>query len=176
MHPAARVACSRPAEGSLSHPNEALIDRFYRAFAERDAEGMASCYADDVHFSDPVFPDLRGEQARNMWRMLCKNGKDLRIEHRDVRADDREGSAHWDAYYTFSASGRYVHNVIEARFRFTNGRIVEHHDEFDFYRWSRQALGVPGVLLGWTPILRGKVRKLAGAQLAKFSAARREHE
>ncbi len=156
----------------MSTPNEDLVDRFYRAFAARDAEAMARCYADDVRFSDPVFPELRGEKARDMWRMLCATGKDLRIEHRDVRADGREGSAHWDAYYTFSGTGRRVHNAIEARFRFEDGLIVEHVDRFDFHRWSRQALGATGLLLGWTPLVRGKVQKTAAERLAKFSAAR----
>ena len=43
-------------------------------------------------------------------------------------------------------------------------------DRFDFWRWSRQALGAPGVLLGWTPMLRGKVRGQAGANLQRFLA------
>lgn len=35
-------------------------------------------------------------------------------------------------------------------------------------RWSRQALGAPGYLLGWTPTLRHKVRAQDGASLARF--------
>ena len=48
------------------------------------------------------------------------------------------------------------------------GRIVKHRDSFDFWKWSRQALGAPGVLLGWTPFLRGKVRGTANANLRRF--------
>lgn len=154
----------------MPHPNEALIDRFYRAFAARDADGMGSCYAADVSFADPVFPSLRGDMARGMWRMLCERGADLRVEHRGVEANDVVGKAHWEAWYTFSATGRQVHNVIEARFRFAEGRIVEHVDDFDFHRWARQALGLPGLLLGWTPLLRRKVQRLAGRGLDKFLA------
>ncbi len=154
----------------MAHPNAALIDRFYTAFAARDAGGMGACYADDVRFSDPVFPALEGDAARGMWRMLCERGADLVVEHSGVRADDDAGEARWEAWYTFSATGRKVHNVIDARFRFADGRIVEHVDTFDFHRWSRQALGAPGLLLGWTPMLRNKVRATAGAQLTKFMA------
>jgi hypothetical protein len=32
------------------------------------------------------------------------------------------------------------------------------------------ALGVPGVLLGWSPIVQSKVRSQAAAGLAKFEA------
>jgi ketosteroid isomerase-like protein len=157
----------------MTHPNEALVDGFYRAFAEGDAEKMARSYAPDVHFSDPVFTDLRGESAGDMWRMLCGQAKDLRIEHRDVVADDTAGTAHWEAWYTFSATGRKVHNVIDAAFRFEDGLIVRHEDTFDFGAWSRQAIGVPAVLLGWTGLIQKKVRSTAGAQLSRFSKKRR---
>lgn len=150
------------------HPNAELINRFYEAFARRDGAAMAACYHPAVHFSDPVFPDLNGPAAGAMWRMLTERGKDLRIEHRDVQADDVAGSAHWEAWYTFSATGRAVHNVIDARFAFKDGLIVNHEDSFDFYRWSRQALGATGLLLGWTPMVKGKVRGQAAAGLAKF--------
>jgi hypothetical protein len=71
----------------MSSPQEQTIERFYRALAACDGDGMAACYAPDVHFSGPVFPDLNG-----------------------------------------------------------------------------------GKLLGWTPIVKGTVRKRAAASLAKFTA------
>ncbi len=58
--------------------------------------------------------------------------------------------------------------MIHAEFRFRDGRILAHVDDFDLWRWSRQALGLPGVLLGWSPLLRSKVRSQAAAQLARF--------
>jgi ketosteroid isomerase-like protein len=148
--------------------NAELIRRFYSAFQKRDAEGMVACYAPDVRFSDPVFPDLLGDRAKGMWRMLCARGKDLKIEFSDVSADETSGRAHWEAWYTFSASGRPVHNVIDAEFRFANGQIAEHRDRFDLYRWSRQALGATGLLLGWTPIVQGKVRRQAARALDSY--------
>jgi ketosteroid isomerase-like protein len=150
--------------------NEATLRRFYEAFQKRDAATMAACYAPDVRFSDPVFPDLRGADAGTMWKMLCERGKDLKIEFRDVRADEAGGSAHWEAWYTFSTTGRKVHNVIDAAFEFRDGRIVKHTDRFDLYRWSRQALGLPGVLLGWTPLLQNKVRAMAKKNLDDYAA------
>lgn len=145
--------------------NEALITRFYEAFAVRDHEGMAACYADDVRFSDEVFPDLEGARAKAMWRMLCERGKDLTLTFSDVQADDSTGTARWEAVYTFAATGRKVRNRITARFRFRDGRIAEHRDRFDFWAWSRQALGPAGWLLGWTPLVKNKVRRTAGRQL-----------
>ena len=48
------------------------------------------------------------------------------------------------------------------------GLITRQRDRFDFWAWSRQALGMPGLLLGWTPFLRHKVQRQAAANLQKF--------
>ncbi len=153
------------------HPNEELLQTFYTSFQKRDAEQMVSCYHPDVVFSDPVFQDLRGQKAGAMWRMLCERGTDLVVEFRDVRADDTSGSAHWEADYTFSKTGRKVHNVIDATFQFRDGKIVRHTDSFDLPAWARQALGLPGRLLGGTGFLQKKIRAMGAAELNKFAAA-----
>lgn len=152
------------------HPNAELIQRFYAAFARRDAAGMAACYHPDVRFSDPAFPRLRGAEAAAMWAMLLARGKDLRIEARDIDAGDERGHAHWDAFYTFSKTGRKVVNQIDASFRFESGLIIEHVDEFSFARWARQALGLPGLLLGHTGWLQRKVQAEAARGLAAWQA------
>ncbi len=148
------------------------VRTFYEAFQRRDAAAMGRCYAADVVFSDPVFTHLVGDQARGMWTMLCGRGKDLRVEFKDVAADAASGSAHWEAWYTFSATGRAVHNVIEARFRFRDGLIAEHVDSFSLARWAAQALGFKGVLLGWAPPVQNAIRKQAAKGLEQFMARR----
>jgi ketosteroid isomerase-like protein len=151
------------------HANESLIKEFYTAFQKRDAAAMAACYHPDIVFNDAVFVNLRGADAGNMWRMLCERGKDLRVEFSHVNANDNTGTAHWDAYYTFGRTGNKVHNSIDASFRFQDGKIIEHRDHFDFWRWSRQALGTTGLLLGWTPFLQKKVQAQSAETLAKYS-------
>ena len=148
-----------------------VISRFYEAFAARDHETMARCYAVDARFSDPVFTDLRGPEVAAMWRMLCRRATDLKIEFRDVQSSGDSGSVHWEAWYSYTATGRPVHNVIEATFTFRDGLIATHCDQFDLYRWTRQALGTTGILLGWTPIMRSALRRKAALALARFSAA-----
>jgi ketosteroid isomerase-like protein len=150
------------------HPHAACIRDFYAAFGRRDAEGMIACYAPDVVFSDPVFPALRGDEARAMWRMLCARGKDLRVEASGIEADDASGKAHWEAWYTFSGTGQKVHNVIDATFSFEGGKIARHTDAFDLRRWAGMALGWKGKLLGWLPPMQGAVRKKADAGLRAF--------
>lgn len=155
----------------MSHPNAELIERFYRAFDAGDGEAMAACYAPGVWFSDPVFPTLKGARAASMWKMLTagKAESGLRVELLEHEADEKTGSAHWKARYTFVETGRPVINDIRATYRFEDGRIIEHRDEFSFYLWARQALGPVGVLLGWTPILRSAVRRKAGRRLEQFA-------
>ena len=131
---------------------------------------MAACYAPDARFSDPVFPDLKGQEPGAMWRMLTRRADDLKLELLEHEADGDRGSARWVAHYTFTQTGRPVRNDVRASFRFAQGLIAEHRDDFDFHRWSRQALGAPGLLLGWTPILRASVRRRARAGLGEFMA------
>jgi ketosteroid isomerase-like protein len=150
--------------------NQALIERFYTAFDAHDGATMAACYAPDAKFSDPVFPNLSGKEPGQMWRMLTGRADDLRVELAEHSANDDTGNAHWIAHYTFQ-TGRAVVNDIHATFRFENGLIAEHRDSFSFYRWTRQALGPTGLLLGWSPMVQGKVRGQARAGLDEFIAA-----
>jgi ketosteroid isomerase-like protein len=145
----------------MTHPNAALIERFYTAFQARDADAMAACYHPDVVFEDPVFGELRGPRAAAMWRMLVGRARDLTVTVGDVRTDDAAGGATWVATYRFGKKGRPVRNVIQARFAFRDGRIVEHRDAFSLWRWSRMALGPAGWVLGWTPMVQGRIRREA---------------
>ena len=150
------------------HPNAQLVNNFYTAFQKLDAEAMAACYAPDVHFTDPVFPSLHGNEASDMWRMLASRAKDFSLVFDGVEADEQTGKAHWVATYLFSQTGNMVINDIHASFIFRDGKIVRHVDQFDLWRWSRQALGTKGLLLGWTPLVRSAVQKQAAKGLAQF--------
>jgi ketosteroid isomerase-like protein len=156
------------------HPNAQLIDGFYKAFAAKDHAAMQACYAPEATFEDAVFR-LRGKEVGAMWHMLCEGGRDLTLTYSGLDADDTTGRAHWEARYTFSSTGRKVHNVIDAAFEFQNGRITAHRDRFGFWRWSSQALGPAGRLLGWTPPVRNKVRATARVRLQKFMAGKAEY-
>jgi ketosteroid isomerase-like protein len=152
----------------MRHPNEELIERFYDAFCTGDFRTMQDCYHDEATFRDPVFQALSSPEVKAMWEMLLKAARDLKINYSYVKANDHEGSAHWEAWYTFSKTGRKVHNVINASFTFRDGKIWRHEDQFDLWRWSRQALGMSGVLLGWSPLVVNKVRGTARRGLEKF--------
>ncbi len=159
----------------MPHANAQSLTRFYAAFAALDAATMAACYAPQAKFRDEVFELDGRDEIASMWRMLCTaaqtKGRDVwSLEFSGVDADADRGRAHWEAHYHFSATGRLVHNRIESRFEFRDGLIVAQTDSFDFWAWSRQALGAPGWLLGWTPLLRKKVQAQAAVNLSIFRA------
>lgn len=152
-----------------------IIAKFYDSFQRCDWLGMQSCYDDSIVFSDPVFQNLRGGHAKAMWHMLASSAKDLKVTYSNVKANGERGSCDWEAWYSFSKTGRAVHNVIHAEFLFTNGKIIRHTDTFDLAKWSGMALGLPGKLLGWTPFLQNKIRATAGAGLTRFLQSHPEY-
>ena len=128
---------------------------------------MGSCYHTEAVFCDPVFPHLQGAEINAMWHMLCEQAADLDVSFAAVQADDASGSAHWQARYTF-ASGRPVHNFVQASFTFQDGKIVDHEDEFDLWQWTRMAIGPIGTFAGWGAPLQNKVRRAADRSLRRF--------
>lgn len=153
--------------GERNLANEALIRRFYRAFVRSDGETMASVYASEIHFTDPVFPNLRGSSAGDMWKMLCESAP--KVTFSGIRADGRFGVAHWEADYELF--GNKIHNVIEARFEFRDGLIVRHVDQFSFKAWSRQAFGRLIRVLP-SAAVRHVVRRISASQLKTFQNKR----
>ena len=121
---------------------------------------MVQHYDQNIEFRDPAFGVLTGSDACNMWRMLIeRGGENLNIEYSNIRNSEDKVLAHWEAKYPFSKTGRKVHNRIEAEFEFLNDKIIKHRDSFDLWRWSAMALGIPGTLLGWSPMLQSRIRK-----------------
>ncbi|HOY29710.1 MAG TPA: nuclear transport factor 2 family protein [Flavobacteriales bacterium] len=144
-----------------------VLHRFYTAFAQRDWATMGACYHPDARFSDPVFTDLDAAGVRAMWRMLLTSGTDLRVTFQVLEENANSGRVHWEGWYTFSRTKRSVHNIITADFTLKDGLILVHQDHFSLWRWSRQALGLPGLLFGWSPLIANKVRAKAAQALAK---------
>ncbi len=155
--------------------NKDLIVSFYNSFASKDFENMGNIYHEEAMFKDAAF-NLRGKEIAAMWHMLCERGRDLEITFDGVREEGEYVYAHWEAIYTFSLTKRKVHNKIDARFRFEGQKVIEHIDTFSFWRWSSQALGIPGVLLGWSPFIKNRVRKQAADSLATFISKHTQYQ
>ncbi|MDR7212044.1 nuclear transport factor 2 family protein [Flavobacterium piscis] len=153
--------------------NENLIAKFYTAFANADAKTMNECYHPKIHFVDPAFGLLKGEQVSKMWEMLLLKSKgNIKIEFSDIKADDFTGSALWTATYYFSKTNRKVVNKISSQFIFQDGLIIKHTDSFDVWKWSKQAFGFTGYLLGWTGFFQKKINEQALLSLEKFQRSK----
>lgn len=148
------------------------LETFYGAFQKLDGQAMQACYADTASFEDEAFKLQGREEIGAMWRMLCDTTRTKAPDdwHLDFTVLD-DTHVDWEAHYRFTATDRLVVNHIEARFTFNEaGQILHHRDRFDFWAWSRQALGLPGLLLGWSPMLRAKVQAQAAKNLAAYRA------
>ena len=149
--------------------NMQIIDQFYTAFQKLNYSLMQDCYSEYPVFNDPVFGILEGDEVRAMWEMLCKSARDFSLTYGNIQLLDEEYSTcNWTATYTFSKSGRKVVNHVKAYMRIQQGKITEHTDYFDFWRWTRQALGVSGWILGWSGFLRRRVRVNALKRLNEY--------
>ncbi len=147
-----------------------IIKDFYTAFNDLEAERMVKYYHDDICFEDPAFGKLYGERAKNMWRMLCDSlkGKEFKVTASNFEFTEQKGKAIWEAFYTFSKTGRKIHNIIEAKFEFQDGKIIKHTDNFDLYSWSKQAFGLKGLLIGWSSFFKNKLQSQTNLLLTKF--------
>ena len=109
-----------------------------------------------------------------MWRMICtpdEHRKEIKIkvDVENLEANDSTGRAVIVDDYTFRLSGKPVHNKIESKFKFSDGKIIEHIDDCDASDWASQAYAgiwmLPGVFLGRIETIR---RGLAMKKLRKF--------
>ncbi len=149
--------------------NEETIHRFYKAFQQLDYATMQSCYHPEAVFNDPAFGLLDAGYTNAMWQMLCTRAKNFNLTYGNIQLLDEEYSTcNWNATYLFSSTGRRVHNKIKAYMRFKDGLIIEHTEAFNFYKWTRMALGLPGFLFGWSNFMHRKIQKRARAGLVKF--------
>lgn len=140
---------------------EQIIKNFYTAFSNLDAENMVKHYHTEITFKDPAFGILKGESAKYMWRMLChsQKNKNFKIKFNEISFDGKKGFSKWEAFYTFSQTGKKVHNKINAEFQFKDGLIISHTDTFNLHSWAKQAMGLKGLLLGNTDFFKSKLQK-----------------
>lgn len=141
------------------------IEQFYIAFQNLDVEKMVSFYHDDIEFHDPGFGTLKGDDAKNMWRMICSKAKDFSLIYNSIT----ETSGHWEATYTFSTTGNKVVNKIDASFEFKDGKIYKHTDVFNLHKWAAQAFGLKGILLGGTKFFKKKLNNQTKQLLASYT-------
>ncbi len=149
--------------------NIELIEKFYTSFAEGNVKGMTECYDKKVTFQDPAFGTLKGERAYKMWEMLLSGKTEaVKISFNKIEANIESGRANWIAEYRYGKKKRKVINNVLANFKFKDGKIIVHKDTFNLWKWTRQAMGPIGLLLGWTPFMKNKIQLTTNKKLDDF--------
>ncbi len=152
-------------------PEKSIVKQFYKAFQQLDATTMTACYHDEIVFEDPAFGCLEGDRARAMWTMLCQNAKDLEVTFKILEEDDKKATVKWEAVYTFSKTGRKVHNIVTADMVLEEGKIIQHKDHFKLWKWAAQAMGLRGRILGGTTFFKKRLQQQTNRLLDKFITA-----
>ncbi|WP_281299174.1 nuclear transport factor 2 family protein [Flavobacterium limnophilum] len=149
--------------------NEETLTKFYTAFSNGNADQMCEYYHPNIKFRDPVFGLLKHDDVCKMWTMLLEKSKGtIKIDFSEIKADDYKGSARWVATYNFSKTNRKVVNSIYAQFQFQDGLIIKHTDDFDIWKWAKQAFGWKGFVFGWTGYMQKKIQAQALSALKKY--------
>jgi ketosteroid isomerase-like protein len=149
--------------------NQDTLTKFYTAFSNGNAIQMCECYHTDIQFQDPVFGIVKGAEVSKMWKMLIEKSKgNIHINFSEIEANECFGTAHWIATYHFSKTNRKVVNSIHSRFQFKEGLIIKQIDNFDLWKWTKQALGWKGFLLGWTGFMQKKIQEQALSSLKNY--------
>ena len=154
----------------MATQNEKLINDFYTSFVNGDANGMTACYHNDVVFEDPAFGKLENGKPSKMWEMLLSRKKEsTKVIFSNIETTETTGRVNWTATYEYGPKNRKVVNNVTANFKFKDGKIIEHIDTFDLWNWTKQALGLPGVLLGWSSFMKNKIQATTNQQLADYT-------
>jgi hypothetical protein len=119
--------------------NRALLEHFFTSLAHRNHEAMAACYAPEARFDDIAFHLCDSKKIHAMWHMITKS--DLCMTYRVESCGARDAVVCWDARYTFTDTGRRVHNELRSAFTLQDGLIIKQYDHSDAWRWCLQALG-----------------------------------
>ena len=149
--------------------NNQVIKKFYSSFSEGNSNGMIECYHENVFFQDPAFGILKGDRAKKMWEMLLsQKNTDIKITFDHVTDSGDSGKVNWVAEYSYGKKRRKVINHVSANFKFQDGKIIEHIDTFDLWKWTKQAMGPVGYLLGWSSFMKNKIQKTTNSKLNKY--------
>jgi len=149
--------------------NNELIEKFYSSFSNGNIKEMTECYHKNISFHDPVFGTLKRKRVLKMWEMLLsRRTKSTKISFTNIQTTIETGTANWTAEYIYGEKNRKIINIVSANFKFKDGKIIEHTDTFNLWKWTQQAIGTVGYLIGWTPFMRNKIQKTAKQQLDNF--------
>lgn len=147
-----------------------IANQFYGAFVQKDIATLDKLYHPDLQFSDPAFGSLTKAETIAMWSMLFGASDDLKVTFSFLEAKNDHARVAWVAKYSFGRNKRQVINRITADLIIEDQQIISHQDRFDLHKWARQALGLTGLILGWSGFFKTKLQRQTKQRLRKFMA------
>ena len=93
------------------------------------------------------------------------DGEGMEDENFEYTTDVSKVKGWWKEDEEFKFENGEKHELY---FEIKDGKIIKHTDDFDFYKWAKQAFGITGVLVGWTVFFKNKVRVKALEGLKKY--------
>lgn len=145
-----------------------IVESFYKAFQQKNAQAMNAVLAENVCFEDPAFGKLKGEDVKYMWQFLTENAENFSLEYKVSEVKKNKLTAQWTSKYTFSATGNEVINEVASVFELKDGKIVSHKDDFDLKKWVKQALGSAAGIFGGSFLVKNAVQKQSNNYLRKY--------
>lgn len=118
---------------------------------------MLDYYHKNVVYDDVGFGKQKGENAKAVWQFLIENvDKNAVITFSNIQTFATTGQVNWSTTYYFGK--RKIKNNITATFRFQDDKIIYHKDDYSLWKWSQQAFGILGYLIGWSPVFHWLIR------------------
>ncbi|WP_342269364.1 nuclear transport factor 2 family protein [Spiroplasma endosymbiont of Aspidapion aeneum] len=147
-----------------------IINEFYSAFKKGDYQKMNSLYGEDIIFNDSIFKDLDYLQVTSMWEMLLSKKEESKfsIEYEVLLDHNDEYYVMWSAHYLFGPKRRKVSNIVKSEMVIKDKKIALHTDVFDFYKWSKQAIGIASILFGKRKFFHNKICSVANKNLMNY--------
>ncbi|MFL9829379.1 nuclear transport factor 2 family protein [Flavobacterium sp. ARAG 55.4] len=150
--------------------SEKTIHQLYTSIAQGNLSAIDRCYSAAVKFHDPVFGKLTANKVPKMWKMLIqKSYEKPDIEYKIIKINEHTAEVKWKAVYIFGKKKRKIINNIHSVFHFKDGLIIKQNDDFNIWKWTRQAFGLSGFLFGWTGYMQRKIQMKAQSSLSTFN-------
>jgi predicted SnoaL-like aldol condensation-catalyzing enzyme len=158
----AKSGAARPVQAAAAASPSDVVTKFYEAFEHKNVDGMEALYAPNLKFKDAIFKFDDRAGTTHMWRNLFKTDPNAKLKFTLDSADGPNVKGHWVADY--HVNGRAVHNEVSTTMKVVDGKITEHHDDFDWNKWAPQAFpaGKLFTLPGLDSLAKALVRTVLG--------------
>jgi len=135
-------------EDTITDPPAVLLLKFFKAVQTQDVKAIGECYHNDIEYYEPAYGKMTGPRALGYWSFFFSQVKEMQCEYDGLKINGDKGTLHIEEWYTWSATGHAVHNLVDCEFDFKDGKIFRHIDNYNLNAWAFQSLGAK--YLGWT--------------------------